>query len=105
MTDKIVVLVTAAKLSECRKIARHLLQAKLAACVNITSPVQSIYRWHGKVVNGREHLMIIKSRRKLFPEIREAISKLHPYEVPEIICLPIAEGSQPYLKWMGENVK
>ena len=105
MTDKVVILVTAASKDECHKIARHLVESKLAACVNITAPIESIYRWEGKIADDQEYQLIIKSTRELFPEIKAAISKLHSYHTPEIICLPIIEGSRNYLEWVGDSVK
>lgn len=105
MTDNIVILVTGASLRECRKIARHLVQARLAACVNLTQPIQSIYRWQGKLANEKEFLMLIKSTRELFDEIKSEVSKIHSYTTPEIICLPIVDGSADYLQWVGNSVK
>jgi periplasmic divalent cation tolerance protein len=105
VTDKVVIMVTAASRRECRKIARHLVDKKLAACVNITQPIESVYRWEGKIVGEKEYLMLIKSTRELFPEIKLEISKLHSYHTPEIICLPIIEGSQDYLQWISDSVK
>ncbi|MFZ0959754.1 MAG: divalent-cation tolerance protein CutA [Terriglobia bacterium] len=105
MTDKIVILITAASKKECRRIAEHLVASKLAACVNITQHIESIYRWEGKIAHDREHQLIIKSTRELFPEIKAAVSKLHSYHTPEIICLPIIEGSRNYLLWVGNSVK
>jgi periplasmic divalent cation tolerance protein len=105
VTDKVVILVTSPNRRECRKIARHLVKARLAACVNITQPIESIYRWQGKVEDEKELLLVIKSTRDLFPEIRRAILTLHTYKVPEVICLPIVDGSQAYLDWLGESVK
>lgn len=105
MTDKVVIMVTASSLRECRKIARHLVEGKLAACVNITQPIQSVYRWEGKVTGDKEYLMVIKSTRELFAEIKTEISKLHSYQTPEIICLPIIDGSQDYLQWLSDSVK
>ncbi len=105
MTDKIVILVTAAKLGECKKIARHLVESRLAACVNIAPPVQSIYQWQGKVEQAREYLLIIKTSRPLFQEIKAAICSIHSYKTPEIICLPIIDGSRDYLQWMDDSLK
>ena len=105
MTDKIVVLVTASSLRESKKIAKHLVDARLAACVNITQPIQSIYRWQGKVTEDKEFLLVIKSSRELFDEIKAAVTKLHSYTTPEIICLPIVDGSQDYLQWIDDSVK
>ena len=105
MTDKVVILVTVGKLVEAKRIARQLVDSKLAACVNILPPVQSIYRWQGKVAVDKEFLMFIKSTRELFSELRDAIFKLHTYTMPEIICLPIVDGSPEYLQWMDDSVK
>ncbi len=105
MTDKVVILVTASSRRECRKIARHLVEARLAACVNITQTIQSIYRWEGKLADEKEFLLLIKSTRELFPEIKAEISRLHSYRTPEIICLPIIDGSQDYLQWVSDSVK
>ncbi len=105
MTDKIVILVTAGSLRESKKIARHLVEERLAACVNIAAPVQSLYRWKGKVNEDREFLMVIKSSRELFGEIQAAIRKLHSYTTPEIICLPIVDGSPDYLQWIADSVQ
>ena len=105
MTDKVVIMVTAASQRECRKIARHLVEAKLAACVNITQPVESIYRWKGKLADDKEFVLLIKSTRDLFPRIKTAISKIHSYHTPEIICLPIIDGSRNYLQWLSDSVR
>jgi len=105
VTDKVVVMVTAASRRECRKIARHLVEAKLAACVNITAPVESLYHWEGKIADEKEFVLLIKSTRGLFPEIKAEISRIHSYHTPEIICLPIIDGSRNYLQWVGDSVK
>ncbi len=105
MTDKVVVLVTAPSLKEARKIARGLVEAHLAACVNVTPPVESIYRWQGKIENSRERLLVIKTAREIFTEVEAAIRKLHSFTNPEIICLPIVDGSREYLDWLTESVK
>ena len=105
MTDKVVIMVTAASRRECRKIARHLVEEKLAACVNVTQAIESIYHWEGKLADEKEFVMLIKSTRELFPEIKAAISKLHSYHTPEIICLPIIDGSRNYLQWVADSVK
>lgn len=105
MTDKVVILVTASSQKECRKIASHLIEEKLAACVNITQPVQSVYHWEGKVEESREFLMFIKTNRDLFDQIKTEISRIHSYHTPEIICLPIIEGSRNYLQWITDSVR
>ena len=105
MTDKVVILVTVASRGEGKKIARHLVETKLAACVNISQPMESVYRWEGKIASEREFLLIIKSTGELFPEIEAAISKIHSYHTPEIICLPVIDGSRNYLQWVSDSVK
>ncbi len=105
MTDKVVILVTASSRRECRKIARHLVESRLAACVNITQAIQSLFRWQGKLADDKEFLLLIKTTRELFPEIKAEISKLHSSTVPEIICLPIIDGSADYLQWVSDSVK
>jgi periplasmic divalent cation tolerance protein len=105
MTDKIVVLVTCGSRQEARKIARALVERRLAACVNeIGAAVRSVYRWKGKVETAREFLLVIKTTRKRFGGVRDAVRDLHSYEVPEIIALRVAEGSRAYLKWVAESV-
>jgi periplasmic divalent cation tolerance protein len=105
MTDKLVVLVACRSAKEAERIARALVQARLAACGNILqSPVRSIYRWKGKVESAKEFLLLIKTSRRRFPELQNSIKRLHSYEVPEIIALPIAAGSQGYLSWLTESI-
>ena len=105
MTDKIVVLVTCGSAKEARRIARSLVEQRLAACVNILEvPVRSIYRWKNKVESAKESLLIIKSSRKRFAGLQGAIRKLHSYDVPEFIALPVTEGSTKYLSWLNESV-
>ncbi len=106
MTDKIVVLVTCGSANEAGRIARSLVEQKLAACVNILEvPVRSIYRWKEKVESAREMLLIIKSSRKRFVALQNAIRKLHSYDMPEIIALPIEKGSRDYLAWLAESIR
>jgi periplasmic divalent cation tolerance protein len=105
VTDKVVIYFTAASRGEGKKIARHLVETKLAACVNISQPMESVYRWEGKIAEEREFLLIIKSTRELFPEIKAEISKIHSYHTPEIICLPVIDGSRNYLQWVSDSVK
>ncbi len=105
MTDKVVIMVTASSRRECRKIARRLIEEKLAACVNISQPIQSVYRWEGKIEQSKEFLMFIKTNRDLFPQIKAEIDLVHSYHTPEIICLPIIDGSPNYLRWVGDSVR
>jgi len=84
-------------------LAKELLDKDLAACVNIM-PVRSLYRWKGELCDDGEHLLVIKTRRELADEVVRAIRAVHPYEVPEIIVLPVAGGHAPYLDWVyGET--
>lgn len=106
MTDKIVVLVTCGSRKESRKIARALVKRRLAACVNeIAAPVRSVYRWKGKVETAEEFLLLIKTTKRRFAGLRAAILELHGYDVPEIIALPVVEGSRAYLDWIAESVR
>jgi periplasmic divalent cation tolerance protein len=106
MTNKIVVLVTCGSAKEARKIARALVEQRLAACANIlASPVQSVYRWKGKVESAKEFLLIIKTTRPRFAELSAAIKGLHSYDVSEIISLPIVAGATNYLTWISESVE
>jgi periplasmic divalent cation tolerance protein len=106
MTDKILVLVTCGSRKEARKIARALVGQRLAACVSeIGVPVASTYRWKGKVESAKEFLLLIKTTRKRFAAARDTVCKVHSYEVPEIIALPIAAGSRAYLNWIEKSVK
>lgn len=87
-----------------RRIVRELVTQKFAACGNIIPAVESIYRWKGKVEEGNETLVLFKTTAERYPVFQEKLKSLHPYDVPEIICLPIAEGWPPYLDWVTENV-
>ncbi|MFQ5778943.1 MAG: divalent-cation tolerance protein CutA [Terriglobia bacterium] len=100
MTDKVVVLVTCGSGEEAERIARALVEERLAACVTVTQPVRSLYRWQGKVCDEPEVLLSIKTSRPLFDRVRRAVEKLHSYEVPEVVCLPIIDGAPNYLNWL-----
>lgn len=103
--DKLVVLVTCNSIGEANRITRALVESRLAACGNILqSPVRSIYRWKEKVESAKEFLLVIKTSRARFRRLQEEIQRLHSYEVPEIIALPISAGSRGYLSWLGESV-
>ena len=105
MTNKIVVLVTCGSIDEARQIGRMLVDRKLVACANILrAPVQSIYWWKNKIELAEEVLLLLKSSRSRFAAVESAIRKLHSYDVPEIIALPIAAGSQNYLDWISRSV-
>ena len=99
-TDAVVVLVTAASEQQADAIATALVAERLAACVNIVSPIRSIYRWKDKVQSDTEHLMIIKTRTKLVAQVEARVKQLHSYEVPEVVALPIVAGARSYLDWV-----
>jgi periplasmic divalent cation tolerance protein len=105
MTDKRVVLTTCGSLDEARSIAQTLVERQLAACVNVVPQIESVYRWQGEVETATEWLLIIKTTAAAFNRVREALSELHSYELPECIEIAIEEGSAPYLKWIGESVR
>ncbi len=105
MTDCIVIYITTSSITEAKKIGRILVEDKLAACSNIISPIRSIYSWQGKICDDKEALMILKSKKNLFKEIVARVEKLHSYDVPEIIAMPIVEGSSKYLSWLKEETK
>jgi len=86
------------------KISQHLVETKLAACVQILGPITSIYRWKGKVENAQEWLCLIKTRDNLYAKVEAAIKSVHSYETPEIISVPIIEGSKEYLSWIDNGL-
>jgi periplasmic divalent cation tolerance protein len=104
MTDKIVVLTNCGSAEEAAKIARVLVEKKLAACVNVMPAVRSFYRWKGVIEDEQESLLVIKSSRALFNDLRVEIEKLHSYEVPEVIAVPIVDGSEGYLEWLDREL-
>jgi periplasmic divalent cation tolerance protein len=105
MTDKIVVFTTADAPELAEKLARQLVEKRLAACVNLVPGLRSIYRWQGAVEDASEILLIIKSSRGLFPQLRAEIERLHTYEVPELIALSIVDGSASYLDWLDGQLR
>jgi periplasmic divalent cation tolerance protein len=105
MTPFQIILVTCGSKPEAKKIARALVAGHLAACVNIlTAPVESVYRWKGSVESATEFLLLIKMTQRRFAALRREIERLHSYEVPEIISVPIGKGSPKYLRWLAESV-
>ncbi|HUK88278.1 MAG TPA: divalent-cation tolerance protein CutA [Terriglobales bacterium] len=105
MTDKRIVLTTTGSREEGEKIARALVERRLAACVNLVGPIASVYRWQEKVEQAAEFLLLIKTTADCFPDVREAIEEMHSYELPECVALPIEAGSAEYLDWIGDAVE
>jgi len=105
MSVPMVVLVTCGSEEEAAKIANSLVEERLAACVNMISPVRSIYRWEGKIWDEKEWMLIIKTQKRSFEELEKKVKSLHSYSVPEVIALPIVEGSASYLKWLEETTE
>lgn len=99
--EKLIVIMTA-PYEDAVKIARALVDERLAACVNIVKEVRSIYRWEGKVEDDTEALMVAKTRAELFDALSGRVRELHPYSVPEVIAAPLASGIKPYLDWIDE---
>ena len=105
LTDKCLVLVTCASAAEAKRIAYAVVEARLAACVNILpGAINSVYRWKGKVESARERLLFIKTSRIRLAKLQAAIERLHSYDVPEFIALPIAAGSRAYLAWLDDSL-
>jgi len=104
MTDKIVVLSTCGSAQEAERVARALVEKRLAACVNIIKGVRSIYRWKDAIEDEEEALLVIKTSRALIEDLRTEIEHLHSYEVPEVIALQVVDGSERYLAWMDREL-
>lgn len=105
MIEFIVIFITAPSCDEAEKIGRALVEKKLVACVNIIKDIRSIFWWEGKISDGKEVLLIAKSKKDNFKEIENEVKKVHSYEVPEIIALPILYGSKDYLNWVEKETK
>jgi periplasmic divalent cation tolerance protein len=104
VSERLLVLTTVARAEDAEKIAEALVEKRLAACVNVLPGVRSIYRWKGAVERDEERLLVVKTRADRFDALREAILSLHPYEVPEVVAVPIEAGSPAYLRWLDESV-
>jgi periplasmic divalent cation tolerance protein len=100
-SEYIVVLMTTGSKHEAEEIVQHLLSDKLIACGNIVGPVTSFFRWSGKIERVEEFLVLMKTRKALFLRLTEVVKTMHSYEVPEIIAVPVVEGSKDYLDWMA----
>lgn len=105
MTDKILVSATCGSAEEARKLARMLVEERLAACVQVVPRIRSIYRWRGAVEESDEWLLLAKSRRDLFEELRRRLRASHSYELPEIVALPVVDGDPDYLAWIDAGLR
>ena len=105
MTDKIVVFSTCGSEEEAHRLAAALIERRLAACVNIPAPVTSVYRWKGVVERTQEWMLLIKSRRELLPKLREVLESAHSYELPEVLAMPVIDGSPTYLAWLDAETQ
>ena len=105
MTDKIVIFSSCPSAEEAEKVARRLVEKQLAACVTLIPGARSIYRWKGAIEEASEHMLVIKTRRDLFARLKEELGSIHSYEVPEILALPVVEGSPAYIDWIDKELK
>jgi periplasmic divalent cation tolerance protein len=105
MTDKILVFVTCGNAKEAEQIGRSLVEKRLAACVNVLPGLTSWYWWENKLTQDQEILMVIKSSREIFRELEKEVLRLHSYAVPEVVALPIVEGSMNYLSWIEQSLR
>jgi periplasmic divalent cation tolerance protein len=103
MTDLLVVLVTTATVGEAARLARALVEERLAACGNVVPGLRSIYRWEGRVQDDAEALLVLKTTRARLRALRDRVLALHPYQVPEVLALPVEAGSTRYLAWVEQE--
>ncbi len=104
-TDYVLVMTTLPADADAATFAHTLVETRLAACVNLLPGMESIYRWEGKVEQERERQLVIKTTRARVVALRERVRELHPYDVPEFIVLPIVDGHDAYLRWVGESTR
>jgi periplasmic divalent cation tolerance protein len=105
MTTAVVVLVTAPSSDVAASIARALVEEGLCACGNVVPGIRSIYRWEGKVQDDAEAMLVLKTERRLVPELKLRLGELHPYQVPELLVLPVEDGLPAYLEWLAASVR
>lgn len=105
MADHIQVVTTTATQEDAQRIAQGLIESRLAACVQIVGPITSTYRWQGKIETAQEWQCVAKTRRELYARVEEAIRRWHPYEVPEILALPLVAESPDYARWLDEQTR
>ena len=105
MSKALVVFVTCPNRRHARRLAEALIRQRLAACVNILPNVQSLFWWHGRVDRAQETLLMIKTTTRRFEALRRCVCTLHPYDVPEVIAIPIQKAHQPYLRWIHTSLR
>ena len=104
MSGRVVALSTVGSAEDADRLARALVERRLAACVNVVPGVVSHYRWKGELQRDEERLLVIKTRAERIDALREALRELHPYELPELVAFEVSDGSEEYLKWLDEGV-
>ena len=104
MTEKILVLSKCGSEEEARRVARALVEARVAACVNIVPGIQSAYHWQGAIQEDSEWMLIIKSTRALFDSLAAELRRIHSYQVPEVLAIPVVDGDQDYLAWIDREI-
>lgn len=104
MSDYLLVITTIDDPEAARRLAKSLVEGRAAACVNIVPSVLSVYRWKGEVEEGNEYLLLMKTTEDAFEALSKAVSELHPYDLPELIALPVESGSRGYLEWIRGSV-
>ena len=105
MTDALLVLTTLPSADKAAEVAKALVEERLAACANLLPAVRSIYRWQGKLQDENEVLVLLKTRAEHLERLKLRILELHPYEVPEVLAVPVEAGYQPYLDWLAGETK
>ena len=103
MAEELLVFTTVPDEETAEKISQHLVENRLAACVTRTAVCKSVYWWQGKITNDNEHILFIKTQAKRYPELEKALVTIHPYEVPEVIAIPLIQGFGKYLNWLNEE--
>ena len=104
MPEALIVFTTFPDLDTARQIGTKLVEEQVAACVNLLGPAESIYRWQGSIETAVEIPALIKTTRAGLPKLEETLQRLHPYEVPELLAVPVESGASNYLQWLAENV-
>lgn len=105
MPEYIQVFTTTGTREDAARIAEETVGKRFAACAQVIGPIRSTYRWKGEIESAEEWLCLLKSREELFPNLEKAIREIHPYEVPEILAMPVLTGHQPYLRWVDEELE